>query len=88
MKRVSGYVISVVGLVVMSIGFNIVVLDWEIFNLIPLSYLSGIGLALVGVGVIVALMGNKGSGKRKGGEEVPIYEGTGKRRRVVGYRRD
>jgi len=42
-----------------------------------------VSLALVGVGVVVALYENSGTNKK--GEEVPIYDKKGKK--IVGYRR-
>lgn len=89
MKREVGYVVSVGGIGVMAVGFQIVKPTWEILNIVPLSYVGGIGVALVGLGVIIALMGDKVL-KRKGSggeDEIPIYEGTGRKRRVVGYRK-
>ena len=90
MKKVIGYVVSVVGIAVMAVGFGMIPIDWEIFNIVPMEYVAGFGLVLVGVGVLMALKGKDG-GKKSGGDggsEVPIYEGVGKSRRVVGYRKD
>ena len=89
MKRVTGYVVSVIGIGVMAVGFRVIPIDWEFFNIVSLDYIAGIGLAMVGVGVFLSLMDSKGGrGKGKNGEdEVPIYEGVGKSRRIVGYRK-
>ena len=86
-KRVTGYIVSVVGIGVMAVGFNIIPLKWEILNIIPAQYVGGAGMGLVGIGVLMALMDGGRKGK-KGESEVPIYEGVGRSRRVVGYRRD
>lgn len=89
--KIVGYVVSVVGIGVMAVGFNMIPVDLEIFNIVPMKYIAGIGMAMVGIGVAVSLMGDKGKkrGKKGGGEdEVPIYEGVGRSRRVVGYRKE
>ncbi len=88
MKKVFGYVVSILGIGVMAVGFNMIPIKWEILNIVPTDYVSGAGLALVGIGVLISLMDK--SGKRKAGsgkDEVPIYEGVGKSRRIVGYRK-
>ena len=88
-KKVVGYVVSVFGILVMAVGFNVIPIGWEILNIVPAGYVSGIGLVLVGAGVAIALM-SKESGvrnKRSGMDEIPIYEGVGRQRRVVGYRK-
>lgn len=86
-KKVVGYVISVFGILVMTVGFRMIDFGWEILNIVNLDYVAGAGLALVGIGVFVSLM-DKGIKRKKGGEdEIPIYEGVGKSRRIVGYRK-
>ena len=87
-SKAIGYVVSVLGIVSMAIGFDMIKINWGILNLIGLDYVAGIGLALVGIGVLISLKGEKGRKKGKSGEdEVPIYEGVGKKRRIVGYRK-
>ena len=87
--KVIGYLVSVLGIGLMVVGFGILPLDLSFFGVYQ-KYISGVGMAMVGIGVILAL--NKNDGKKKGkisgGEdEIPIYEGVGKKRRVVGYRK-
>jgi len=88
MKKGVGYVISILGIGIMAIGFGMVPLKLDILNIIPAKYIGGVGLVLVGVGVLVALM-DKGRSRKigSGRDEVPIYEGVGKKRRIVGYRK-
>jgi len=85
MKKMTGYVVSIVGIVVMALGFQMIDFGWEILNLVPLNYVAGAGLVLVGIGVLISLKGEKGK-VSSGKDEVPIYEGVGKSRRIVGYR--
>ena len=88
MKRGVGYVVSVLGIGIMAVGFNVIPLKWEILNIIPAKYVGGVGMVLVGIGVLIALM-DKGKGQKVGSgkDEIPIYEGVGRSRRVVGYRK-
>lgn len=85
-KKVVGYVISVFGIFVMAVGFKMINFGWEFLNSVNLNYIAGAGLVLVGVGVFVSLM-DKGGSKKGGDDEIPIYEGVGKNRRIVGYRK-
>jgi hypothetical protein len=87
MKREAGYIVSVVGIGVMAIGFQIIKPTWEILNIVPTTYIGGLGVALVGIGVIISLMGKRGGKSSRGDDEIPIYEGTGRHRRIVGYRK-
>lgn len=89
MRKESGYVVSVLGIVIMAVGFGIIPLDWEILNLVDSNYVAGFGVFLIAIGVVVSLKGAKGKKAPKNGEdEVPIFEGVGRARRVVGYRKD
>lgn len=88
-RKESGYVVSVLGILVMAVGFNIIPLDWELLNLIGSNNVAGLGILLIVLGVFVSLKGEKGRKSPKSGEdEIPIFEGVGKSRRIVGYRKD
>jgi hypothetical protein len=90
MKKMVGYAVSVLGLGLMAIGFEMVKVDLKKLGVSNQTYIAWAGIALVVIGVGFSLS-NK-SGKRKidssGKNEVPIYEGTGKKRKIVGYRKD
>ncbi len=92
MKKVVGYVVSVAGLAIMTVGFGMVNVGWKILSTIKPNYISGAGIVAIIVGVIISLQAKDGKGgKRKidrGEKEVPIYEGVGKNRKVIGYRKD
>jgi hypothetical protein len=47
-----------------------------------------IGNRRIVVGVAISLMDRAGGKIKHSKEEVPIYEGVGKDRRIVGYRKD
>lgn len=85
-KKVTGYIISIFGIFVMVVGFRMIDLGWEILNIINLNYLAGVGLALVGVGAFITLT-EKSERGGEGEDEIPIFEGVGRHRRVVGYRK-
>jgi len=89
MKKMVGYVVAIVGLVVMAFGFGLVPFEVALLEGIASNIIAGVGIVLVIVGVVLAAKGTGGSRKVKHAkEEVPIYEGTGKKRKIVGYRKD
>ena len=94
MKKVIGYGISVAGIATMVIGFGMVNVPWEFVKTIGSKILVMIGVGAIAVGVIIALKFCGSSSKKtsrvksSGEKEVPIYEGTGKNRKVIGYRND
>jgi membrane protein implicated in regulation of membrane protease activity len=83
--KVIGYVFAVVGLIAIAMGSGF----FGKVDLIGITSLqvSIVGVALVVIGVVLSLIGARGRSRQKS-EEVPIYEGTGKKRRIVGYRKD
>ena len=85
MKKMVGYVVSIAGLVVMAIGFGMFKIENELVSSIAGTTGTFVGVGLVIVGVVLALM-VKG-GRRQKAAEVPIYEGRGKSRKIVGYQR-
>jgi hypothetical protein len=91
MKKVVGYVVSIAGIVVMALGFGMINFESEFLSGVGKDIIIGVGIAAIVVGVVISLNAGGGRGRRKikGGEtEVPIYEGVGKNRRIVGYRTD
>ena len=94
MKKVIGYAISIAGIATMIIGFGMVNVPWPIVKTLGARVLVIAGVATISVGVIIALKFGDSSSKKisrvkhSGEKEVPIYEGTGKNRKVVGYRND
>lgn len=87
MNKGVGYGVAVLGILVMAVSFQIINLEIAVLDGISRLYISGAGVILVAIGVALAL---KGTGRSRGEdnyEEVPIYEGKGKNRRIVGYQR-
>jgi hypothetical protein len=85
-NKIAGYISSGIGLlgIVLSSGkINIPGL-----SIIPPKYLILGSVALVALGVVL-LMGESRGGKIKQKTvEVPIYEGVGKKRKIVGYQKE
>lgn len=84
MKKLVGYAIAVAGLAVIAVAVSPIQLP--LLKQFSSSVLNVIGGAAVVVGVILAKRGH--SKHQQVSEEVPIYEGEGKDRKIVGYRRN
>jgi hypothetical protein len=92
MDKVIGYIISIVGLALMvfnSGNFGFAEGFFEGSGLNP-WYVTILSIGLIVVGVAISLMDKRGGGGKikHAKEEVPIYEGVGKNRKIVGYRKD
>ncbi len=89
MKKLVGYIISILGLAVLVVGVGVIKITSEILNSISSFYILGLGIGLVILGVVVVMLDkdNRKIKNKQSEEEVPIYEGTGKKRKIVGYRR-
>ena len=89
MNKVIGYVLAIVGLVVIALGSGFFG-EIDLFG-VGSFYISIGGVVLVIIGSVVSMMdgtGRRRQDRSKGRTEVPIYEGVGKKRRIVGYRKD
>jgi hypothetical protein len=83
-----------IGYVFAGIGLAIIVLSNQIFTYLsklftiklPFVIIAGVAFVLLGV---ILLMGNSPSGQtvKHAAEEVPIYEGEGKNKRIIGYKK-
>ncbi len=76
MNKLTGYILAIVGLVVVLLSFNLSKLG---LTAIKQTYALLIGLVLVAVGVFFVMS----KGTDQAAEEVPIYHG----KKIVGYRR-
>lgn len=86
MNKVLGYVIAVVGmaLIALSTAFTQFISKISFLQGIKPAYILAAAIALVAIGVFFVLSSGSSSKQPK---EVPIYEGEGKKRTVVGYKR-
>ena len=86
--KLIGYGISGVGLV--AVAFNKTIASLPLISslgakAVTYSLVGGIALVVVGIALV---MGEGTSGKvKQAATEVPIYEGEGKKRKIVGYRK-
>ncbi len=90
MKKLVGYIISIAGIFVMIAGFG--TLDIAFLNSFAGKYVMIAGIILIILGVVFSLADKSSSKKGKNKveqekEEVPIYSGEGKSRKIVGYQK-
>lgn len=84
-KKVIGYITSAIGLVLALLSFKTPGVSF--FSGIKPAYIMIAGVVIIIIGVSFTF--TKSSNKIKHAqEEVPIYEGVGKNRRIIGYRRE
>jgi len=91
MKKLVGYIISVVGILVMVVSFGGINLGLDFLNNLDKKYIMIAGIILIILGVVFSLTDKSSSKKKKiehASEEVPIYSGEGKGRKIVAYRKD
>ena len=86
---------GVIGYVLSGIGLAIIVLSNQIFNVLlkmipslklPIVIVLGVAFVLVGV-ILLMDKGSSSSSVQHAAEEVPIYEGEGKHKRIIGYKK-
>lgn len=83
MSKLIGYVIALIGLAIIALSFLKVI---PIPSAIPQQAVLIAGLILIIIGVFLTL-GKSSSKIAHASEEVPIYEGEGKKKKIVGYKR-
>ena len=85
MSKLLGYLIAVGGLAVL--GLSLIAQ-----NILPAAiqpYSLGVGVVVIVVGLFLSMSGSSKRHKEKQAEsEVPIYQGEGKNRKIVGYKRE
>lgn len=85
MKSVVGYGLSIAGLVIMAGGLGTLGIDVSFLNSFGSWTVTIIGIVFIAIGIFFV---TKNSPRKDSFEkEVPIYEGEGKKRKIVGYRR-
>jgi|WetSurMetagenome_2_1015567.scaffolds.fasta_scaffold489742_2 hypothetical protein len=86
MAKVLGYVLATIGLVIMALSF--VLSSIPLLSSVKPIVVMFIGIILIIVGVALSMGSGSSSNKiKQAADEVPIYEGEGKKRRIVGYKR-
>jgi formate hydrogenlyase subunit 4 len=86
--KIAGYVLSIAGLAVIALSNKITELIFKT-NTKGLAYtaLAGVVLIVIGIVLVMADSPSSSSKVKQAAEEVPIYEGEGKKRRIVGYKK-
>ena len=86
MNKIVGYIIAIAGvvLVALSTAFSNFISKIAFLQPIKQIYILAAGIVLVVFGIFFVLMSGSAAKQPK---EVPIYEGEGKKRSIVGYKR-
>ncbi len=92
MNAIAGYVVSGLGIVTLALSSDKIKnnLSIKLLESIPSTYILILGGILLVGGIAILVSSNNTSssnGIKQAKEEVPIYEGEGKYRKIVGYRK-
>jgi hypothetical protein len=87
--KIVGYALSLGGIAALAVSSPKFTSTIPILSKLPEKTLLVVGGLLVVAGVVVLMMAGKGSSSKvkHAQPEVPIYEGTGKNRKIVGYQK-
>jgi putative Mn2+ efflux pump MntP len=89
-NKIFGYVLGVVGLIIMLLSY----VRESLLNFLPASidktdvFVTGMVLVIIGVVLLYNKKQIKSGKVKQAKEEVPIYEGEGKHRKIVAYKKD
>jgi uncharacterized membrane protein len=87
MKTVIGYFLAGIGLIGLALNSTIGRQNFKFLEKISSEYILIPTAVLIVLGVIIMIMNSKAGSKIKQiNNEVPIYQGEGKKRKIVGYR--
>lgn len=92
MKTLIGYILSGVGIIALALSEEKVkaAISIKFLQAIPSNVIWVIGGIFIAAGIITLMLSNSSgssSNVKQAKEEVPIYEGEGKHRKIVGYRK-
>lgn len=85
--QITGYGLSALGLATIVLSKTIAALPLIKSLAKPELYTLLGGFVLIAGGIALILSGSSSSKVKQASEEVPIYEGEGKKRKIVGYRK-
>jgi len=87
MSKILGMILALAGLAV--VVFYSTISKVPFLSTLKPAFILIFGLALVILGIVFIFQGGSSSGSnpKQAAEEVPIYEGEGKKRRIVAYRK-
>lgn len=84
MAKILGYIVAIIGLVILALSF--ISVNIPVISSINKMYIMFAGIIVIIVGIALSL-GKSSSKVSQASEEVPIYEGEGKKKKIVGYKR-
>lgn len=91
MAKVIGYILSILGLIAVALSNKIAALSFlSGFGSKALIYVVLAAVILIILGIVFIMSDNgfsKTSKVKHASEEVPIFEGEGKKKKIVGYKR-
>lgn len=85
--NIIGYSLAGVGLVIIAFSSKVAAM-LTFLGAKSLVYTIMAGVVLIVGGIAFVLSGASRSKVKHAAEEVPIYQGEGRKRRIVGYRKD
>ena len=89
MKRIVGYLIAGLGLFILAFNSAIGKQFLPFLTGIDQKFILIPALILICLGVVILIVMSEGKGKLSAKQierEVPIYQGEGKKRKIVGYK--
>ena len=81
--KLVGYILAGLGLVLIALSKMIIAK----LTFLKELYVILAGFVLVAIGIVFLLSNSSSSNVKHASEEVPIYQGTGKNRKIVGYQK-
>lgn len=89
MKAVIGYLLAGIGLVGLALNSTVARENLNFLSGISSEFVLIPAVVCLVIGLGVMVINSKGGRKVKhAGKEVPIYQGEGKKRKIIGYRTD
>ncbi len=86
--KIIGYIISVIGLAVIALSNKIAPkLSFLGAKSLAITVIAGIVIVIIGIALVMMTSSSSSSNIKQAEEEVPIYHGEGKKRKIVGYQR-
>jgi len=85
--KLVGYILAIAGLGIITLSNTINKIPFIASMAKGSIYVIVAGIALIVAGLALALTNSTGSKVKHAAPEVPIYEGQGKNRRIVGYQK-
>jgi len=86
-NKIISYIIAVIGLAIIVLSLNLTRINLSIPPQIKPAYIMIVGIVVFILGIVLSLNESKGGKIKQAEEEVPIYHGEGKLRKIVGYRK-